>query len=80
MTGSWTRPSMQLMAVQNLIVSSSWWGVGRFVGSERVIGLRHALCSHSQFVTPFLGGWVTPEPPGVLRRTTMASVSLIAIS
>ncbi len=49
------------MAVQNLIISLSWQGVGRFVGSEHVIDLKHALCSHSQFVTPSLGGWVTPE-------------------
>ena len=49
------------MAVQNLIISLSWQGVGRFGGSECVVVLRHALCSHPQFVTPFLGGWVTPE-------------------
>ena len=67
MTDSWTRPSMQLMAVQNLMVSATWGGVGRFVLSERVKGLRQALCSHPQFVTPACrgGGGYQPQPSGV---------------
>ena len=55
-TGSWTRPSMQFMAVQNLMVSANWWGAGRFVFAQRVEGLRQALCSHPQSVTPPLRG------------------------
>ena len=44
------------MAVQNLMVSANWWGAGRFVFAQRVEGLRQALCSHPQSVTPPLRG------------------------